>query len=88
MHRNEAAIIINRVAFNSREIMELVASCPSICMRSPQGSPAWTVWPTNLIFGMGVDLYLSQGGILVQGRGSKVKVKCQKSYFGITVALL
>ncbi len=47
--------------------MELVVSvCPSICVRSP----AFTVWPTNLSFGIGVDLDRGQTGT------SKVKVKC------------
>ena len=42
----------------------------------------------NLIFGIEVDLDLSQAGIEGQGRRSKVKVTCQKSCFGINVALL
>ncbi len=41
-----------------------------------------------MIFGIGVDLDLGQAGIVGQGRRSKVKVKCQKSCFSITVTLL
>ena len=48
------------------------------------------VWPldTNLIFVIGVDLDLGQAGIVGQGHRLKVKVKGQKSCFGITVILL
>ena len=41
-----------------------------------------------MIFGIAVHLHLGQAGNVGQGRRSKVKVKCQKSCFGVTVALL
>ena len=42
----------------------------------------------NLDFRHGVDLDLGYAGIVGQGRRSKVKVKCSKSHFDITVSCL
>ncbi len=59
--------------------------CPSFCpivrLCVCLSSPAWTVWPLTLNFGMRVDLDLDLAGIVGQGCRSKVKVKCSKSFF-------
>ncbi len=54
---------------------------PSVCLHVCPCSLGWTVWPLTLSFWHGVDLDLGQGGIVVQGRKSMVKVKCHISCF-------
>ncbi len=67
----------------SREIMELV---PSVHLFVRLRSPAWTLRPLTLIFGVRVDFDLGYSEDMYQGCRSKVPVKCLKSCFDITVS--